>query len=142
MTILLDHVIVPSLDPVAGAKSLADLLGVPWEQSRGHFTPVYVNDSLTLDFARRDTFEGTSQLGQGTHHYCFHVTDGDFDAILSRLRAARIPHRGHPQGPDDMQVNTRLGGKNLYWEDADGHLWEILTVSYARADSPALSAAG
>ena len=33
------------------------------------------------------------------------------------------------------QINTRLGGKNLYWEDADAHLWEILTVSYARADS-------
>jgi hypothetical protein len=38
-----------------------------------------------------------------------------------------------------MQINRRLGGKNLYWQDADGHLWEILTVSYARADSPPLS---
>jgi hypothetical protein len=31
-----------------------------------------------------------------------------------------------------MTINTRLGGKNLYWQDADGHLWEILTISYAR----------
>jgi hypothetical protein len=38
-----------------------------------------------------------------------------------------------------MQINRRLGGKNLYWEDRDGHLWEILTVSYARAYSPSLS---
>ena len=141
MTIRLDHVIVPSNDPRAAAKSLADLLDVPWEESRGHFTPVYVNDTLTLDFARRDTFEGTSQRGRGTHHYCFHVSDGDFDAILGRLRTTGVPYRGHPQGPNDLQVNTRLGGKNLYWEDADGHLWEILTVSYARADSPMLSTA-
>ena len=142
MTIQLDHVIVPSNDPLTAAKSLAGLLDVPWEESRGHFTPVYVNGALTLDFARRDTFEGTSQRGRGTHHYCFHVSDDDFDAILGRLRAGSIPYRGHPQGPNDMQVNTRLGGKNLYWEDADGHLWEILTVSYARADSPLLSTAG
>jgi hypothetical protein len=39
-----------------------------------------------------------------------------------------------------MQINPRLGGKNLYWQDGDGHLWEILTVSYARADSPPLVA--
>jgi hypothetical protein len=32
-----------------------------------------------------------------------------------------------------MQINRRLGGKNLYWTDSDGHIWEILTVSYARA---------
>jgi hypothetical protein len=37
-----------------------------------------------------------------------------------------------------MQINTRGGGKNLYWNDADGHNWEMLTVSYAR---PAAAAA-
>ena len=41
-----------------------------------------------------------------------------------------------------MTINTRLGGKNVYWQDADDHLWEVLTVSYARPDSPALTATG
>jgi hypothetical protein len=31
-----------------------------------------------------------------------------------------------------MQINTRLGGRNVYWNDPNGHIWEILTVSYAR----------
>ena len=53
MAIQLDHVIVPSRQRLASAKLLADLLGVPWEESRGEFTPVYVNDSLTVDFADR-----------------------------------------------------------------------------------------
>jgi hypothetical protein len=53
-----------------------------------------------------------------------------------------MKYRSLPLGEDDMQINTRLGGKNLYWQDADRHLWEILTVSYARADSPPLTAAG
>ena len=132
MTITLDHLIVPSRDPVQSAKSLAGLLGVPWAESQGPFTPVYLNETLTLDFAARDGFE--------SHHYCFCVSDADFDAIFGRIRAAGITYRSTPLGENDMQVNRRLGGKNLYWQDADRHLWEILTVSYARADSPPLTA--
>jgi catechol 2,3-dioxygenase-like lactoylglutathione lyase family enzyme len=131
MAIRLDHIIVPSHDRVEAAKLLAGLLDVPWEASRGDFAPVYVNETLTLDFAERPQFE--------SHHICFHVEDAEFDAILARIRAAKITYRSRPHGDDDMKVNTRLGGKNLYWKDADGHLWEILTVSYARAESPLLT---
>ena len=134
MAIQLDHLIVPSHDPVAGAKSLAGLLGVPWQESQGPFTPVYVNETLTLDFADGKQFEA--------HHYCFRVSEAEFDAILGRIEAARIPYRSSPLGETDMQINHRLGGKNLYWQDPDRHLWEILTVSYARADSPPLTTGG
>jgi catechol 2,3-dioxygenase-like lactoylglutathione lyase family enzyme len=125
MAIQLDHIIVPARDRVEAARRLADLLDVAWEKSQGEFTPVYVNDSLTLDFAQRPEFEGR-------HHICFRVSDADFDAIFARIQAAGIAYRSRPRGEDDRKINTRLGGKNLYWEDADGHLWEILTVSYAR----------
>ena len=128
MPIAMDHLIVPARDPVAAAGQLAGLLGVPWETGRGHFTPVHVNDGLTLDFARRDRFE--------PHHYCFRVGEAEFDAIFGRIQAAQIAHRSQPNGPDDRQINTRLGGRNVYWTDADGHIWEILTVSYARPSAP------
>ena len=59
MAIRLDHLIVPSHNPVAAAQSLADILAVPWAAEQGHFTPVYVNDTLTVDFAERDQFEIT-----------------------------------------------------------------------------------
>ena len=123
MAIALDHLIVPSRDPIPGAERLASLLGVPWEKG-GHFTPVHVNEGLTLDFAQADTFEH--------HHYCFRVSDAEFDAIFGRIRAAGIPYRSRPRGDDDYTINTRLGGRNIYWNDADAHVWEILTVSYAR----------
>ena len=71
MTIQLDHVIVPSRQPIASARLLAELLGVSWEASRGEFSPVYVNDSLTVDFMERDQFQ--------RHHLCFRVGDADFD---------------------------------------------------------------
>jgi len=134
MAIQLDHLIVPSRDPIARAKSLAGLLDVPWQESQGPFTPVYVNEALTIDFADRDQFEH--------HHYCFRVSDAQFDAILGRIEAAGIAYRSTPRGADDRTINRRLGGKNLYWEDADRHLWEILTVSYARPQSPQLTATG
>jgi catechol 2,3-dioxygenase-like lactoylglutathione lyase family enzyme len=133
MGIELDHVIVPSHDRLAGARFLAELLDVPWAESQGSFTPVYVNEHLTLDFADRERFEG--------HHFCFRVSDEQFDAILARIQARQVTYRSHPRGDNDMKINRRLGGKNLYWEDADSHLWEILTVSYARPESTSLTVA-
>jgi catechol 2,3-dioxygenase-like lactoylglutathione lyase family enzyme len=88
---------------------------------------VYVNDTLTLDFAEREQF--------ASHHYCFHVSDAEFDQILARVQAAGIKYRSSPRGPDDMTLNTRMGGRNFYWTDGDGHNWEVLTVSYARRES-------
>ena len=103
--------------------------------TRGHFTPVYVNETLTLDFAEREQFD--------SHHYCFHVSDAEFDQILAHVQAAGITYRSSPRGPDDMTLNTRMGGRNFYWTDGDGHIWEVLTVSYARrgAGDPVGSAA-
>ncbi|HMH52631.1 MAG TPA: VOC family protein [Candidatus Acidoferrum sp.] len=134
MAIRLDHLIVPSRNQAQGAKFLASLLDVPWAELQGTFSPVYVNDGCTVDFATRDRFE--------SHHFCFSVSDAEFDAIFGRIQAAGIPYRSRPRSENDMQINTRLGGKNVYWEDADGHLWEILTVSYARPESASLAAAG
>ena len=54
-----------------------------------------------------------------------------------RVRAAGIPYRSTPGGSVDMQINTRLVGRNFYWNDSDGHNWEVLTVSYARSQPAA-----
>jgi hypothetical protein len=35
----------------------------------------------------------------------------------------------------DMQINTEFGGRMIYWNEPDGHQWEMLTVSYARQES-------
>jgi len=132
--ILLDHLIVPSQDKNAGAKFLGELLGVPWEEATGEFAPVYLNESLTIDFANREEFS--------RHHYCFNVSDEDFDAIFGRIKSRSIPYRSSPRGENDMQLNTRMGGKNLYWDDADGHIWEVLTISYARPKARAAVTSG
>ena len=103
MTIHLDHAIVPSRDKVAAAKLLAGLLGVPWAPSGiGPFAPVYVNDGLTLDFI--DTEEHFP-----IYHFCFRVSEQDFDAILGRIKSAGIRYRSTVHGPWDMTIDTQFG---------------------------------
>jgi len=117
---------VPSRDKLTSARRLAELLGVSWSETGvGPFVPVYVNDGLTLDF---DQWAEPIPL----IHYCFRVDEDDFDAILGRIRTAGIPYRSEVRGPVDFRVDTRHGGRIVYWNEPDGHQWEMLTVSYAR----------
>ena len=126
MTIELDHVIVSSHSAAASARRLAELLDVPWGKAPiGPFTAVYVNDGLTLDFINTEEAFPVA-------HFCFRVSQADFDIILARLQARGIPYRGIVQGPMDNKVNHQFGGTNVYWNEPDGHQWEMLTVSYAR----------
>lgn len=126
MTIELDHFIVSAKNQQASAKLLAELLGVRWAVTgAGPFSPVYLNDGLTLDFIDDP---GPFQI----EHFCFRVSEAEFDAILQRIQAAGIKYRSTLRGPEDMKINTEYGGKMVYWNVPDGHQWEMVTVSYAR----------
>jgi catechol 2,3-dioxygenase-like lactoylglutathione lyase family enzyme len=126
MGLQLDHMIVPSRDRRAAADLLARILGVPWSETGvGPFCPVYVNDGLTLDI---DQAEGAFPV----LHYCFRMSDKEFEALVARLQNLGIEYRSMPHGPVDMQVNAQHGGRIVYWSQPDGHVWEALTVSYAR----------
>ncbi len=122
----LDHTIVPSHTRDASAKRLAELLGVPCgPAAAGPFFAVYVNHGLTLDFIETDEPFPVC-------HFCFRVDDATFDQILDRLKVAGVPYRSSVRGAMDMQVNTDYGGQMIYWNEPDGHQWEMLTRSYAR----------
>jgi catechol 2,3-dioxygenase-like lactoylglutathione lyase family enzyme len=126
MTIQLDHVIISARDRDASARQLADLLGVPCgPAATGPFYAVYINDGLTLDFIETDE-------DFPVEHFCFRVSDAEFDQILARIQSAGIRYRSSVHGPDDNRINTDFGGRMVYWNEPEGHQWEILTVSYAR----------
>ncbi|TFZ09030.1 VOC family protein [Ramlibacter humi] len=130
MTMFLDHIIVPAKDRRSSAELLARVLGVNWaEQGVGPFCPVYVNDGLTLDF---DQWDGALPR----QHYCFRMSEAEFDQVVARLGELGIPYRSTPHGPPDSRVNMHHGGRIVYWSEPDGHVWEALTVSYAREPRP------
>jgi len=126
MSVQLDHTMVLARDKRACAELLAFILGVPWSQTGvGPFCPVYVNDGLTLDV---DQADGDFAV----QHFCFRVSELEFERILARLTERAIVYRSTPHGLPDGQVNTQHGGRIVYWSEPDGHIWEALTVSYAR----------
>lgn len=126
MAIQLDHLMVPARDKLRSARLLAELLDVPWSETGvGPFAPVYVNEGLTLDF---DEWGEPFPL----IHFCFRVSPAEFEAILGRLKAAGIAYRSAVHGPVDYSVDNEHGGSIVYWNEPDGHQWEMLTESYAR----------
>ena len=127
MSIELDHTIVASADARAAAQRLAESLGVTWPERSavGPFCTVYVNAGLTLDF---DQHDGPF----AAQHFCFRVSEREFDALIARLHSLGIAIRSTPHGAVDGKVNTQHAGRIVYWSEPDGHVWEALTVSYAR----------
>jgi catechol 2,3-dioxygenase-like lactoylglutathione lyase family enzyme len=119
LAINLNHTIVPARDKEASARFFADLFGLEYKGPSGHFAPVRVNDTLTLDFDNRKQFE--------SHHYAFHVSDEEFDAILGRVQEAGIAFGSEPWNLGNGKLNSWNGGRGVYFRDPDGHVLELLT---------------
>ena len=119
MSIKLNHTIVPAKDKDAAASFFAQIFGLKYEGPMGHFAPVRVNEELTLDFDNAESFE--------SHHYAFQVSEDEFDAIFARIREAGIDWGSGPRSSRDRQLNTRKGGRGVYFHVLDDHLLELLT---------------
>jgi catechol 2,3-dioxygenase-like lactoylglutathione lyase family enzyme len=120
MTITLNHTIVPARDKRAAAQFFARIFGLHADPKGGHFAPVRINDTLTLLFDDGEEFE--------SHHYAFHVSDAEFDAIFGRIREAKLVYGSAPWSLDDGKLNDWNGGRGVYFRDPDGHMLELMTV--------------
>lgn len=124
MTIELNHTIVPARDKYASAKFFAHMFGLPFdEQAVNYFAPVRVNERFTLDFD--DDYEPTDRFD--SHHYAFHVSDEEFDAIFNRVKKAGLAYGSEPGHPENGKLNDWNGGRGFYFRDPDGHLLELMT---------------
>ena len=114
MAIQLDHTIVPAKDKRASAAFFADIFGLAVTPGEGHFAQVRVNDTLTFDFADQlEPWGGPGfdpAMGRG-HHYAFHVSDAEFDAIFERVKARGIPYGSGPYQHTDGRLYERRGGE-------------------------------
>jgi catechol 2,3-dioxygenase-like lactoylglutathione lyase family enzyme len=119
MPIVLNHTIVPVRDKKVAAQFFAHIFGLKCERV-GYFAPVRVNDQTTLLFDDSDAFE--------SHHYAFHVSDAEFDAIFNRVKEAGLAYGSEPGAVDNGKLNNWGGGRGVYIKDHDGHLLELMTV--------------
>lgn len=119
MTVELNHTIVPAHDKHASAQFLADLLGIPVAGEAGPFVQVELGNGVTLDFMNRD--DVTWQ------HYAFLVDDDTFDAAYKKMLATGVETWADPDHNEPGEINTRWGGRGVYFADPNGHNMEILT---------------
>ncbi|MGH6770239.1 MAG: VOC family protein [Xanthobacteraceae bacterium] len=120
MTITLNHLIVPARDKVKSARFFARIFGLRFRGSKGYFAPVRVNKTLTLLFDNHKSFD--------VHHYAFHVTNAEFDAIFRRIKKAGLAYGSAPGSLDDGKLNDWGGGRGVYFKDLDDHVLELMTV--------------
>ena len=118
----LNHMIVPAKDRRAAARFLADLLGVSVDPEWGPFVPVRTGNGVTLDFAEWTDIRPM--------HCAFLVSDGEFDAALTRIRAAGVQYFADFDGSGVGEINHLYGGRGLYFHDPNGHLFELITKPY------------
>jgi catechol 2,3-dioxygenase-like lactoylglutathione lyase family enzyme len=120
VTIVLNHTIVPARDKIAAARFFAEIFGLDFKELDDHFAPVRVNGTLTLLFDTERSVE--------SHHYAFHVTEAEFDAIFGRVRKAGLAFGSAPWSIDDGSLNNWNGGRGVYFKDPNGHVLELMTV--------------
>ncbi len=122
MPVSLNHTIVHCRDRLASATFLSDILGLGAPTTFGPFAVVTVANEVSLDFLE----EGAVH----PQHYAFLVEEDEFDQVRQRIVDRGLPYWADPGLSQPQQVNTKDGGRGLYWLDPDGHILEILTVPY------------
>jgi catechol 2,3-dioxygenase-like lactoylglutathione lyase family enzyme len=119
MSIELNHTIVGATDSHTSAQFLAGILGLPVSPDVGHFVPVQLANGVTLDYMERPDV--------APQHYAFLLSDDEFDAAFARIREAGLTYFADPGYTRPGEINTRWGGRGVYFHDPDGHNMEILT---------------
>ena len=123
MAVQLNHTIVSAHDKQASADFLAGILGLSTPAPFGPFVMVQTDNEVTLDFV-----DSAGEIVP--QHYAFQVSDGEFEEIFGRIRERGLSYWADPYHREPGEINTRDGGRGLYFDDPDGHNLEILTRPY------------
>lgn len=123
MPIHLNHTIVPAREKQRAAQFFADLFGLKVGSTNpgttpGRFAVVRVGE-VNLNFDDAERFE--------PHHYAFHVSEAEFDAILARVKARGLTFAADPFYREIGHLNANEGGRGFYFRTPDGHNIELLT---------------
>jgi catechol 2,3-dioxygenase-like lactoylglutathione lyase family enzyme len=123
MSVKLNHTIVHTRDKRVASEFMAEILGLEPPVPFGPFLGVQTANDVTLDFLETDE-------EFIVEHYAFLVSDAEFDQIFGRIQAKKLPYWADPFRREANTINTRDGGRGVYFQDPSGHLLEILTRPY------------
>ena len=127
IAIEVNHIVIPAKDKHASAQLLAYILGLEVEEESGQSVRVRRRDGLTLDFSEP---QGCLAL-----QCALLVSETEFDAALSRISSAAIKFSASFDGKGCGEVNLVHGGRGIYFDDPDGHLFELIEELDVSAES-------
>ena len=122
MTTELNHMIIPAKDKWASARFLARILDLEAGPEWGPFVPIRTSNGVTLDFAE---WKETRAM-----HCAFLVSDAGFDRGLARLKELGVAFYANFDKSGPGEINRLYGGRGVYFEDPNGHLFELITKPY------------
>lgn len=123
VSVQLNHTIVSCKDQQRSAAFITGILGLPPASRFSHFLVVEADNGVSLDYSET-TDEITAQ------HYAFLIGEEEFDASFARIKDQGLTYWADPGRTRRGEINTRDGGRGLYFEDPDGHFMEIITRPY------------
>src|SRR4029453_6554695 len=123
MPVQLNHTIVNVRDKRESATFLAEILGLDEPTPYGPFLVGQADNGVSRDCA-------DDHGPVHPQHYAFLVSESEFDEIFGRIRGRELPYWADPGQRRAGEINTKDGGRGVYWEDPSGHFLEIITRPY------------
>ena len=134
MPVELNHTIIPVADKWATAKFLASILGLEAGPEWGPFVPIRLANGVTLDFAESANFR--------PQHYAFLVGETEFDAAVARLKSSGAAFYADFDRSGRGEINHLYDGRGVYFDDPNGHLFELITRPYGPTPERRVKPAG
>lgn len=114
----INHIVIPARNKRATAELLAGILGVDVEGDSNQFVHIRASNGLTVDFSEARASEA--------FQCAFLVSREKFDAALSRINRTAINFYAAFDRKGRGEINRIHGGRGIYFDDPDGHLFELI----------------
>lgn len=121
----LNHTIVWCQDQEKSAKFLSEILGLPPPRRFLGFLVVDLANEVSVDYLPAEAGEPIA-----LQHLAFLVSEEEFDGALARVRERTTEIWADPAKRQPGRINRHFGGRGVYFEDPNGHLFEIITTPY------------
>jgi catechol 2,3-dioxygenase-like lactoylglutathione lyase family enzyme len=126
VTVEVHHIVVPAKDKLATAGFLADVLGLEAEAGSGECVRIRGSNGLAIDLSRTRAC--------WAFQCAFLVSSAEFDAALSRIGRGTINFYSSFDGTGRSEINrSESGGRRIYFDDPEGHLFELIEQEDASA---------
>jgi Lactoylglutathione lyase and related lyases len=125
MAAQLNHTIVWCHDQERSATFLTEILGLPPPRRFMGFLVVDLANDVSVDYLPAESDERIA-----LQHLAFLVSEEEFDGALARVRERTAEIWADPAKRQPGRINRHFGGRGVYFEDPNGHLFEIITTPY------------